>query len=166
VRASQLARQRPSLVLGARVVRPRRWPPAPRDVAASAGEMSRDQALDVLHSQDASPQALEAAHAALGARTKIQTATVSKTNEHGREHVIHHGRRVSIPEYDRARSRPLLVAFGVVLARQRPRRLDRRLGCGRPPSRRTSRATRAGPDSDPDLAEPPRAHALRGGAWA
>jgi hypothetical protein len=34
--------------------------------------------------------------------------------------------------------------------RAKPRRLDRRLGCGRPPARRTSRATRAGPSSDDD----------------
>jgi hypothetical protein len=33
-------------------------------------------------------------------------------------------------------------------------RLDRRLGCGRPPVRRSSRTTRAGPDEDGD-SEPP-----------
>src|SRR5215218_1130910 len=48
-----------------------------------------------------------------------------------------------------------------------PRRLDRRLGCHRPAARRsssTTRATRAGPSSDPDLAEPPRATLLVGEA--
>jgi hypothetical protein len=37
------------------------------------------------------------------------------------------------------------------------RRLDRRLGCGRPPARRTGQATRAGPSDESDLAEPPSA---------
>jgi hypothetical protein len=44
-----------------------------------------------------------------------------------------------------------LLAAAVVHSHGSARRLDRRLGCGRPPARRTSRATRAGPDDESDL---------------
>lgn len=48
------------------------------------------------------------------------------------------------------------------VAAAQPRRRDRRLGCGRPARRRTSRSTsRAGPSDDPDL--PPLAPVALGG---
>jgi hypothetical protein len=53
-------------------------------------------------------------------------------------------RRSVGPPVKRSVSSPLIRARGT-----------RRLGCGRPARRRTSRATRAGPSSDPDQPEPP-----------
>src|SRR5919109_2356534 len=85
------------------------------------------------------PQPVRYANPTPPAPAKVQAA-VRQANEAG-------VRVVPADEFRRTFARPARILV------RRPRRLDRRLGCGRPAPRR-SRSTAA--RGDPDLDEPPR----------